>query len=68
MVIPLPKLIGLIQAFILEKIPGPTLMSRDNIASMGVPSIATRNKKLVFELEQPTSIHKVAPQFLSKSK
>jgi len=68
MVIPLPKLIGLIQAFILEKIPGPTLMSRDNIASMGVPSIATRNKELVFQLEQPTSIHKVAPQFLSKSK
>ena len=68
MVIPLPKFIGLIQAFILEKMPGPTLMSRDNIASMSVPSIATKNKELVFKLEQPTSIHKVAPKFLSKGK
>jgi len=67
MVIPLPKFIGLIQAFILEKMPGPTLMSRDNIASMSIPSIATKNKELVFPLEQPTSIHKVAPKFLSKS-
>ncbi len=67
MVIPLPKFIGLIQAFILEKMPGPTLMSRDNIASMSVPSIATKNQELVFRLEQPTSIHKVAPKFLSKS-
>ncbi len=66
MVIPLPKFVGLIQAFILEKMPGPTLMSRDNLASMSVPSIATKNKQLVFRLEQPTSIHKVAPKFLSK--
>ena len=67
MVIPLPKFIGLIQAFILEKLPGPTLMSRDNLASMSVPSIATKNKELIFKLEQPTSIHKVAPKFLSKN-
>ena len=52
MVIPLPKFIGLIQAFILEKMPGPTLMSRDNIASMSVPSIATKNKELVFICKQ----------------
>ena len=68
MVIPLPKFIGLIQAFILEKMPGPTLMSRDNIASMSVPSIATKNKELVFKLEYPTSIHKAAPKFLLKRK
>ena len=66
MVIPLPKFIGLIQAFILEKMPGPTLMSRDNIASMSVPSIATKNKELVFRLEQPTSIHKVALNFFQR--
>ena len=67
MVIPLPKFIGLIQALILEKIPGPTLMSRDNLASMSVPSIASKNQELVFKLEEPTSIHKVASKFLSKS-
>ena len=68
MVVPLPKFIGLVQAFILEKMPGPTLMSRDNIASMEVPSIASDNKEFVFNLENPTSLHKVAPGFLSKNK
>jgi NADH dehydrogenase len=38
-VIPLPKWAGYLQALLLEKVPGKTIMSRDNIASMKLPSI-----------------------------
>jgi NADH dehydrogenase len=66
MVIPLPKFLGWLQAFTLEKIPGETLMSRDNLRSLTVPSVASEEKNLVFNLTNPTSIHKVAPKFLKK--
>jgi NADH dehydrogenase len=66
MVIPLPKFLGWLQAFTLEKIPGKTLMSRDNLRSLTVPSVASEEKNLVFNLTNPTSIHKVAPKFLKK--
>ena len=38
-VIPLPDWMGYLQALLLEKLPGPTVMSRDNLASMKSPSI-----------------------------
>ena len=38
-VVPLPNCVGKIQAFFIEKMPGPTLMSRDNIDSMKVDNI-----------------------------
>ena len=66
MVIPLPKFLGWLQAFTLEKIPGKTLMSRDNLRSLTVPSVASEEKNLVFNLTNPTSIHKVASSFLTK--
>jgi NADH dehydrogenase len=38
---PLPDALGWVQAWVLEHLPGPTLMSRDNLRSLQVDSIAT---------------------------
>ena len=38
-VIPVPAFVGYLQALAFEFLPGPTLMSRDNIASMELPNI-----------------------------
>jgi NADH dehydrogenase len=40
-VIGLPHWAGAVQAWVMEHLPGPTLMSRDNLASMQVANIAT---------------------------
>ncbi len=40
-VVPLPHAIGWLQALLMEWLPGPTLMSRDNLASMKVHNVAT---------------------------
>lgn len=42
-VIPLPRWAGYLQAFLLEFAPGPTLMSRDNLASMSQDNILDKN-------------------------
>lgn len=38
-IIPVPSFVGYLQALAFEFLPGPTLMSRDNIASMSLPNI-----------------------------
>ena len=38
LIIPVPAFVGYLQALAFEFLPGPTLMSRDNIASMQVPN------------------------------
>jgi NADH dehydrogenase len=38
-IIPLPAWAGVIQALVLEKMPGKKIMSRDNVDSMKIPSI-----------------------------
>lgn len=40
-VLPLPHAVGWVQALMMEWLPGPTLMSRDNLASMQVDNVAT---------------------------
>jgi NADH dehydrogenase len=53
-VIPLPNWVGKLQAFFTEKMPGPTLMSRDNVDSMKVDNILPNDKnpiRDVFDLE-----------------
>jgi len=42
-IIPVPAFVGYIQALAFEFLPGPTLMSRDNIASMQLPNILPTN-------------------------
>lgn len=39
LIISLPNWVGYIQALAFELSPGPTLMSRDNIASMSIPNV-----------------------------
>jgi len=43
-IIPLPAWMGYIQALVLENVPGPTIMSRDNLDSMIVPSVLPTNE------------------------
>ncbi|GIX23906.1 MAG: complex I NDUFA9 subunit family protein [Caldimonas sp.] len=40
-IVPLPEVLGWLQALVLECLPGEPLMSRDNIASMRVPNVAS---------------------------
>jgi NADH dehydrogenase len=40
-VIPLPNALAYVQAWVMEHLPGPTLMSRDNVASMQVDNVAS---------------------------
>ena len=42
-IIPVPAFVGFIQALAFEFLPGPTLMSRDNIASMQSPNVLPIN-------------------------
>ena len=42
-IIPVPAFVGYLQALAFEFLPGPTLMSRDNIASMKVPNVLPVN-------------------------
>lgn len=42
-IIPVPAFVGYLQALAFEFLPGPTLMSRDNIASMQLPNILPAN-------------------------
>ncbi|MBU3609848.1 complex I NDUFA9 subunit family protein [Polynucleobacter wuianus] len=42
-IIPVPAFVGYLQALAFEFLPGPTLMSRDNIASMQLPNILPSN-------------------------
>ena len=42
-IIPVPPFVGYLQALAFEFLPGPTLMSRDNIASMQIPNVLPTN-------------------------
>jgi uncharacterized protein YbjT (DUF2867 family) len=44
-IIPVPAFVGYLQALAFEFLPGPTLMSRDNIASMRLPNTLPPNGK-----------------------
>ena len=43
LIIPVPAFVGYLQALAFEFLPGPTLMSRDNIASMQLPNTLPAN-------------------------
>jgi uncharacterized protein YbjT (DUF2867 family) len=61
----LPDALAKIQAGIMERLPGPTLMSRDNLASMKSPNVASGKLPGLRELGiEPSSIDSIAPQYL----
>lgn len=62
-VLPLPATVAHLQAFMMEFLPGPTLMSRDNLASMQTDNVASKGAKNLRELGilQPQSLQAVFP-------
>jgi len=66
-VVGLPASLGHVQAFALELLPGEPLMSRDNIASMQVPNVATGQHPGLDSLSiRPTPVEAVAPGYLGR--
>jgi len=63
--IPLPEFVGMAQALVMEMLPGEPLMSRDNVASMRQPNVATGSLPGLPSLGiTPTSLEAVAPGYL----
>jgi NADH dehydrogenase len=64
-VLALPLAVGTVQAALMELLPGQPLMSRDNVASMRVPNVATGTLPGLAELGiEPTALEAVAPGYL----
>lgn len=64
-VLPLPDGLALVQAALLEKLPG-ALMSRDNLYSMRVPNIVTAGPPQPWG-RVPTALEAVAPTYLGQA-
>ena len=63
--IALPAFLGQLQATVMEWLPGQPLMSRDNLASMQVPSVASGRLAGLQALGiEPAALEAVAPQYL----
>jgi NADH dehydrogenase len=64
-VLPLPAALGRAQAALLEMLPGRPMMSRDNLDSMRVPSVAGGQLPGLASLGiRATALEAVAPQYL----
>lgn len=65
-VLPLPAALGMLQAALLEHLPGPTLMSRDNVRSLARDNISEHGFPSTFLGFAPTALETVAPGWLSR--
>ncbi len=66
-VLPLPMALGRLQAGLMEWLPGPTLMSRDNVDSMRVDNVATGQLPGLDALGiTPAALGAIAPAYLSQ--
>ena len=64
-IIALPNALARLQAAVMENLPGPTLMSRDNLASMQSPNVASDQLPGLKELGiEASSITAIAPLYL----
>ncbi|MBQ0936588.1 complex I NDUFA9 subunit family protein [Ideonella paludis] len=64
-VLPLPSALAQLQALAMECLPGEPLMSRDNLASMTTPNVATPGRPGLAALGiTPTALMAVAPAYL----
>ncbi|MBL0917233.1 MAG: complex I NDUFA9 subunit family protein [Hydrogenophaga sp.] len=64
-VIGLPRAVGHWQAAFMELLPGEPLMSRDNLAAMSVPNVASGALPGLDSLGiTPASVHAIAPTYL----
>ncbi len=64
LVIPLPNFAARIQAFLMEKLPGPTLLSRDNLDSASIANTSDR-PEATFPLKNPKDIRSIAAEYLN---
>ncbi|MBA4176925.1 MAG: NAD-dependent dehydratase [Leptothrix sp. (in: Bacteria)] len=65
--LPLPGAMGRLQALAMECMPGPTLMSRDNVDSMKCPNIASGRLPGLAALGiTPAALEAVAPGYLGR--
>ena len=65
-ILPLPAALGRLQALLMEHLPGPTLMSRDNLDSMRTPNVATGQLPGLSALGiQPGALSAIAPAYLA---
>ena len=66
-VMPLPDALGRVQAACMELLPGPPLMSRDNLDSMHVPNVATGTLPGLPDLGiAPAALEAVVPRYLGR--
>ncbi|MBX3621479.1 MAG: complex I NDUFA9 subunit family protein [Rhizobacter sp.] len=66
-IVPLPHALGRLQALMLECLPGTPLMSRDNLASMRVPNVASGGAAGLADLGiRPTALEAVMPDVLAR--
>jgi NADH dehydrogenase len=67
-VLALPPALGRLQARMMEWAPGQPLMSRDNLASMQVPNVASGTLPDLGELDiTPAALEAVAPTYLARA-
>jgi uncharacterized protein YbjT (DUF2867 family) len=67
-VLSLPTFLAHFQALFMELLPGEPLMSRDNLASMRTPNVATGQHPGLQSLGiEPTALESVAPLYLSQT-
>jgi len=65
-ILPLPGPLATLQALAMELLPGEPLMSRDNLASMSVPNVASGRLPGLADLDiTPQALAAVAPAYLS---
>jgi uncharacterized protein YbjT (DUF2867 family) len=65
-ILPLPGPVATLQALLMECLPGVPLLSRDNLASMQVPNVATGTLPGLNALGiVPSSVEAIAPSYLS---
>jgi uncharacterized protein YbjT (DUF2867 family) len=68
-VLPLPMPLARVQAWVMERLPGEPLMSRDNLESMKVPNTATGKYPGLAELGiTASSVHAIAPTYLAAAR
>ena len=66
-VIPLPAVLGRLQAMLMEWLPGQPLMSRDNLDSMQVPNVASGSHPGLDALGiRPSALESVMPEWLAR--
>lgn len=66
-ILPLSDGLAQLQALVMEHLPGPTLVSRDNLASATVPSLSSGPLSPLLGLGELTRFHSAVPLILGKA-